>query len=849
MKKLLQNNSVMLLLALCSIPAVNAQWQNGLWTGKQANNWYLYNNTGLNFETTPPTVLTDGQLFSPDDMYVYGRETHATISDLNGNLLFYTDGVTIWNRSHSIMENGTGLNVDVSSTQGTFIIPKPGHPNIYYVIIHDFTNQHILYSEVDMTLDSGLGAVTTKNNVLAYIYNPDAPVESGFAINDGTPFNLEKTAVTFHADGESMWLAISTWTKLYTFLITESGINLEPVVSDYTFDNIWNPAGQLKFSPDGSKIAFANYGGPEGDPDINRSLEIFNFDNLTGKITTTIASIENSLVAQNDFFGNYGLEFSPNGNYLYTTGPQVSRVFQFDLTLGNEEDIINSAKVVYEGSSNLWILKQLQLGNDGKIYMTDDAETALNVINYPNNPGGSIGFVENAQDIAGNQGNIGLPNFIANYFESGILYEGECTNAAITFSTIRIPGIETIIWNFGDTASGENNTSADLTPSHTYTTPGTYRVIATIISNGAEQTTETDVIITAPGAVVPQVTAVCADVNGNAVFNLSQLNAGILNGQDATQFNLNYYTSEANLQANSPIATPANFNTTGQVVYAQIINNTTGCKTTIQFNLPVNPLPRAAAPTSLTKCGTPARTASFNLTIQDTAILNGQDAANFVVKYYSDADAQNGIVTPENFTSAGQVVYAVVSNTATGCTSNIISFNLEVTEASFFTQALQFTGCPPFNLNAIATGLEEGLTLTYYASQQEAENNSNAIANPELYDTSAKEALLYVRAQNTDGCIDITQLVLQQDDCSIPKGISPNGDNKNDRFELSGFNVAHLGIYNRFGQEVYSQSNYTNQWHGQTNNNSELPTGTYYFMVQRVDGRSETGWVYINREE
>jgi gliding motility-associated-like protein len=280
-----------------------------------------------------------------------------------------------------------------------------------------------------------------------------------------------------------------------------------------------------------------------------------------------------------------------------------------------------------------------------------------------------------------------------------------------------------------------------------------------------------------------------------------------------------------------------------------VVNNTTGCKTAIQFNLSVNPLPRAAAPASLTKCGTPAGTASFNLTSQDAAILNGQDSANLVVKYYSDADAQNVITTPEGFTSAGQVVYAVVSNAATGCTSNIIAFNLEVTEASFFTEALQFTGCPPYNLGGIVTGLEEGLTLTYFASQQDAENNSNAIANPDMYNSSDKEILLYVRAQNADGCIDITQLVLQQDDCSIPKGISPNGDNKNDRFELSALNVAYLGIYNRFGQEVYSQSNYTNQWHGQTSNNNELPTGTYYFMVQRADGRSETGWVYINREE
>jgi gliding motility-associated-like protein len=84
--------------------------------------------------------------------------------------------------------------------------------------------------------------------------------------------------------------------------------------------------------------------------------------------------------------------------------------------------------------------------------------------------------------------------------------------------------------------------------------------------------------------------------------------------------------------------------------------------------------------------------------------------------------------------------------------------------------------------------------------------------------------------------------------CLIPKGISPNGDFMNDEFDLTGFNVSKLSIYNRYGREVYSKTNYTNEWHGQTDGDNELPTGTYYYMIERSNGETKTGWVYINRQ-
>ena len=93
------------------------------------------------------------------------------------------------------------------------------------------------------------------------------------------------------------------------------------------------------------------------------------------------------------------------------------------------------------------------------------------------------------------------------------------------------------------------------------------------------------------------------------------------------------------------------------------------------------------------------------------------------------------------------------------------------------------------------------------------------------------------------------EVTVDDTSCQIQKGISPNNDGRNDAFDLTALGVSHLGIFNRYGQEVYSYGNYTNQWHGQGSNGDELPTGVYFYMIKRSNGESKTGWVYINREE
>lgn len=127
---------------------------------KEASNWYFGSKAGITFKNGAPVALTDGVISQSEGV--------ATISDANGNLLFYTDGNKVWNRNHIEMPNGLNLNGDNQSAQSAVIVPMPNDPDIYYI----FTVSNwpltgptagLFYSIVDMRLDGGLGNITTKN--------------------------------------------------------------------------------------------------------------------------------------------------------------------------------------------------------------------------------------------------------------------------------------------------------------------------------------------------------------------------------------------------------------------------------------------------------------------------------------------------------------------------------------------------------------------------------------------------------------------------------------------------------------------------------------------------------------
>lgn len=97
----------------------------------------------------------------------------STLSDSKGNLLFYTDGISVWNKNNQLMPNGKDLKGSISSTQSTIIVPLPGSKTIFYIFTVDSENGKggFSYSIVDLSKENGLGDITKKKRTDKYSFH------------------------------------------------------------------------------------------------------------------------------------------------------------------------------------------------------------------------------------------------------------------------------------------------------------------------------------------------------------------------------------------------------------------------------------------------------------------------------------------------------------------------------------------------------------------------------------------------------------------------------------------------------------------------------------------------------
>lgn len=394
--------------------------------------------------TSPPTVLTNGALNT--------GEGCASIADAQGSLLFYTDGTTIWDKTHQIMANGNGMTGNSSSTQSAIILKKPGSSNLYYVFTLGISGTGTLaFSVVDMSLASGNGSVVSLNNTLS--------------INC-----TEKLTAIQHKNGIDFWIVSHKWNSanFECYLLTSTGVNTTPVISSIgsTHQTPNNFAGYLKASPNGKKIALALT--------RNSNYELFDFNKSSGVISNSMSlpvGIYNAV---------YGCEFSPDGSKLYASSiysnsmPAPSNsvlLVQFNLCAGNNSAILNSSVTIV---STTGCIGAMQRTGNGKIYVAR-CDSFLGVINNPNVAGLGCNYIAQAQSIKPKYTTWSLPNFMP----QSISYTANCKIATFTSPHTNT----TIIWNFGEPSSGANNTSTLTNPTHTYSTLGPY-IVTVVGSSG-----------------------------------------------------------------------------------------------------------------------------------------------------------------------------------------------------------------------------------------------------------------------------------------------------------------------------------------------------------------------------
>lgn len=434
------HKSILLLILLLSVIVGDGQ--------NETKKWYFGNGTGLNFLAVPPSTLAGSAMSTPEGC--------ASIGDASGNLLFYTNGVTLWDRNHSIMANGTGLLGHNSTSQSSLILPLPGSTTLYYVFTNIgnniFNTPNLHYSIVDISLSAGNGSVTTKNVMLSA--DPQT----------------EMLTATRHCNGVDWWIVshLRSSNVFVSFLLTSAGITGNSVLS-FAGPSLLSGFSQMKLSPNGRKLAM-NVGGV---------VYLGEFDNATGQ-TYGYNTIQNSTLG-------YGCEFSPNGGKLYTSA--ANGIYQFNLCAGSLPAILSSSVAVYSQNA---AFGSFQLASNGKIYITYNTfTTSCHVINSPNNAGAACGFSSGVHQFLPASIQAGLPNFPGCYFYQkatpnpffvsvsssygcyGALFDATILSNTCTAVTNSISGYT---WDFGDPLTGTNNVSYNANQIHNFSGNGTFTV-------------------------------------------------------------------------------------------------------------------------------------------------------------------------------------------------------------------------------------------------------------------------------------------------------------------------------------------------------------------------------------
>ncbi|PHR90026.1 MAG: hypothetical protein COA80_16700 [Leeuwenhoekiella sp.] len=593
----------------------------------QANNWYFGYGAGLNFSTGSPRPLTDGSL--------YTLEGCASISSENGNLLFYTDGITVYRADHSIMPNGNGLLGDPSSTQSAIIISQPDTPGIYYIFTVDTVtqegevNEGVNYTVVDFNQDPE-GVVTQKNvNLLAY--------------------GAEKlSAVIKSCTDNSVWIVMLSSSNgnqglldtFYAYELSRNGLRTTPVRSAAGF-SVEDPRGNLKFSPDGTQLACAN--SAEG-------LYLADFNSLTGRVSNS-----RRLVIDGFNYAPYGVEFSPNNRFLYChssnnesarepASSHFSSLIQYDTQAADisASQVLLDQQNLYRGS--------LQLAPDGKIYRTlsrgyQEGSTYLGVIDAPNEAGTAAIYRDRAIFLDTGISHQGLPPFNQSLFNELDIIQNDlssrqlalCDGDVYTLQYEPVMGA-TYSWfrNDNELRSANDYRLTIRQPagvSLPYTE--TYRFVLDLNDGSCKKVGIAEVTYYPYQRAVPNVRLVqCEDsetADGFSIFNLDQANDQLTDGLDGFDVTYHYTQSDATNDRNPIDPFGYENRTPTEVLWARIFSPA-GCATVNSLTLEVSSTQASSA--LIEQCDLDdTGFAEFDLSLADDQVL-GTSSGTLDVNYY-----------------------------------------------------------------------------------------------------------------------------------------------------------------------------------------------------------------------
>jgi gliding motility-associated-like protein len=807
-------NLFVIVLLLLFLPVTYAQ--------NEASFWYFGRNAGLQFDADTGTVtaLTNGRLNT--------LEGCTSISDIDGELLFYSDGRTVWNRNHDVMTNGFGLKGDESSTSSGLIVPKPQDPDFYYIftvdephhenfsgfpgggIDGDGVNDGLMYSKINITDSGGLGAVDPgEKNVPLITYDTNDPVQSEFKCS-------EKITAVRADDCSSFWVITHFVDKFYAFKVDTNGVSSTPVIStigpEVPVEGYRrNALGYLKASPDGTKLVVAHYGFSElyGE-DAAGGVYLFDFDNDTGEVSNSL-----ELYAPTNNGSPYGVEFSAENRKVYATvglgidGNGSSELIQWDL----EAPDILSSQVTIHTSPNL-TAGALQLGIDKRIYRAQvdfgnffQTGRYLGVIQNPELSGNAAGYNEQGVllDVSGNFQNlssIGLPPFIQSLFNSqiDIIRNGEsttelklCAGDSYVLTADELPGADYVWFKDGLELS---ETGFELL----IDSPGFYELF--IEPNNGECPIEGSAVVgvsDVPVANTVNDISVCdIDNDGLVSFDFNTVVSEVLGSQDPDSFSVSFFSTEEDALSNrNELTIPYVNSDNEEILYARIYNNDNdNCFDVTNFRIAVfgTPILNGVLFEICDDFGDSTDgITEIMLSSFDEEIINLQPGIDVSVSYHStfeDADLGNNPL-PEpyaNTTAFAEQLFIRAENTALQSCYQVSQLDLiinplpQVSDVSIFQcdEDGVSDGFTLFNLNEVAAEIannQSNRIVTFFTSLNDALNDNNPLQASNYQNTSPLQTVITKVTNTITNCSNYGELTLEVSSTSANNALLEVCDN------------------------------------------------------------------------
>ncbi len=345
---------------------------------------------------------------------------------------------------------------------------------------------------------------------------------------------------------------------------------------------------------------------------------------------------------------------------------------------------------------------------------------------------------------------------------------------------------------------------------------------------------ELQVLEGATATAPPAPLEVCEDEQGSGVgtFDLTQLNDGILNGQEPPEYELTYHEGfeDADAGINGiPEADQAAYESGTQSIWARVTRYDAvfdaECYEVVEIELIVNPLPvLAALQDSYRLCvdefGNPIME-EFGATsppVIDTGLSTPEYAFIWEINGEIQFDQTGGSITA---TEGGTYTVTVIDS-ATGCESEPVSTQVEVssppTEYSAGTVTGAFAGTHAIEAEADGLG---SYVFSLDGGPLQAEGYWD--------DVTPGTHVVTIVDENGCGSVEIEVGVID-----YPLFFTPNNDGYHDRWNIIGISSmpsSKIYIFDRHGKLLKQLSPLSEGWDG-TYNGRELPSSDYWFRVE-----------------